>query len=107
MVFQRAHLSDFGAHYNPRRNTTGRPGLCAELWGDGDPGPIGLLIGDRPLGSSLQFSLVVEGFEIRDGSAGAPGPRLAAAQVAIIEKPLQGGELGAAIHAALAPRKTA
>ena len=114
--------------------------------------PIVLFIGDASVLSSLQFSLEIESFETRVGSAGGPGPfpasalvidqgllghglaaledlraggwsapaivlatnptsrmraRAAAAQVVLIEKPLQGGELGAAIHAALTPRKAA
>lgn len=40
-----------------------------------------LFVGDRPVLSSLQFSLAIEGFDVADGMAGAIEPCAAAALV--------------------------
>lgn len=46
------------------------------------PQPVILLfVGDRPVLSSLQFSLAIEGFDVADGAAGGMEPSAAAALV--------------------------
>src|SRR5688572_251325 len=45
------------------------------------PAPIMLFVSDRPVLSSLQFALAVEGFEVVDGAAEGNDPAAAAALV--------------------------
>ena len=94
--------------------------------------PILLLVSDRPVLSSLQFSLALEGFPVTDGSVPGSEPRtaavlvvdqgysgdglsypprlrgrVAAARAVLIEKPLLGDELAGALRIALQPHEAA
>ena len=54
------------------------------------PAPIMLFVSDRPVLSSLQFALALEGFEVLDGAADGHDPAAAAALV-IDQGPLAEG----------------